>query len=182
MPGSGSSVEKRKAGRGVSPLLDGLLEGGASVERVYDQIHSLVDNLPAWVALRDLAGDYQLINAYAFEKAGHLAAAATREQTLGRSVSDLFGPDVVAKFKAADEEVLASGQSVAYDMELPGPSGEPRTYEFTTYPVRARDGEILGLGRHGLDVTEIRRERREKEAAQQLLTTSFNYAPAGVAL
>jgi PAS domain S-box-containing protein len=108
---------------------------------------------------------------------GALAGVVASEQP-GRTVSELFGnfdPDLTADFG----RVLQTGQPVP-NVRITG--GDHRVCNVSLFPVRRRDGELIGVAAVVTDVTQreqrLRHERVTAERATQLerLTSSISEA------
>ncbi|MBO0768251.1 MAG: diguanylate cyclase [Solirubrobacterales bacterium] len=156
--------------------------GVAPAQQISDHFHAMLDNLPAWISVRDSNGRYLMINDYAYEHVGHLTPADSRDATIGTVMEEMFPAGLSEAFVAADTEVKKTREPFYYELEIPDKSGDMRTYEFCTYPVFGQDGEISGFGRYGLDVTDVKRAQRERERAETLFRTAFDHAPTGIGL
>ena len=68
---------------------------------------SFMEHLPSVAVIRDLEGRYLFANA-AWEQ----AFQKTREEWLGKTIEDLWPPEVAAKFKEQDRLVIETGEAL----------------------------------------------------------------------
>ncbi|MBO0768253.1 MAG: diguanylate cyclase [Solirubrobacterales bacterium] len=179
MPGTGTDL--RDAPRIASgPVSDGLI---ARIDQLYAHLQSLVENFPGPLSLRDLEGRYQLMNSFAYQQVQHLLVRKLeRQEILGRTPEEIYGPELGAKVTALDKRASESKQPVASEIELPDAEGNPHHFEMSNYPVIDAAGRVTGHGRVGLEVTEVRKAWEQREAAETLAQAAFEHAPTGIAL
>ena len=126
----------------------------AALTHERDLLRILFDNLPDPVYVKDSQRRFLITNG-AFAKAlGH----SDPETLNGKTNDELSPPARAAAYRADDEQVLASGQTLANRLEeADGPAGERRWYTTTKVPFRNAAGQVAGLVGISRDITERRK-------------------------
>ncbi len=135
----------------------------ASRERAlqHAQLRTLVESSPDMMWLKDRDGRYVDCNTRAAEVVGY-----PRDEILGRSDDDLFSDAAfVAVVRDFDREVLRTGQPHRNEETLVSRDGSAHELEVIKAPIRADDGEIVGVLGVARDVSERRRAEREQRIA-----------------
>lgn len=92
--------------------------------------------------LKDRLGRYTAVNQTLVERCGRRSKA----DLLGRSVHDLFPPELAARYAEQDAAVLSAGEAVVNKLELHlYPTGKTGWCLTTKLPLRDRSGRIAGL-------------------------------------
>ncbi|UQA63148.1 PAS domain-containing protein [Polyangium aurulentum] len=117
---------------------------------------------PTVVFVKDVSGRYALINR-------HFSALfdATPTAVLGKTDYDLFPPEVAARIRKTDQDILVEGRAHEYEGTIPTPRGE-RTFSTLKVPVYDRRGDVLGLACFSSDITELRRAEAERDEMERL--------------
>lgn len=116
-------------------------------------LNSIVEAIPAMLAVWDGAVRYQLVNR-AFER----WRGRGREVFLGRTMKDALGPDEFASSLPWIERALA-GETVVYERDFPN-ARDYRHVSVTYTPLRREDGSVDGFIGLAQDITDHRDERR----------------------
>ena len=122
-----------------------------------ERFRAVVNNSPAKIHIKDLAGRYVLVNPLAAKLFGVNEAEAcgkTAQGVLGRQQSDAF--------REHDQAVLESGQPIEREENWVQEDGV-RTYLVVKFPIFDSNGRISGIGAIGPDITE--RKRAEEALA-----------------
>lgn len=99
--------------------------------------------------IKDRLGRYTTVNASLLRRSG------LRERTdlLGKTVSQIFPPDLAARFEAQDSAVIRTGRPVRDQLELHWYTDRRRGWCLTTkLPLRGPDGTVTGLAGISRDV------------------------------
>ena len=121
---------------------------------------ALVDSLPLYVVLKDLAGRLTFVNRYYLEQ-----QRTTLDKIVGRTDHELCPKEMADKFVRDDREILSTGKA-RHDLEqLQTPSGRLCWIERFHGPLRDTDGKIVGIQILYWDVT--RRHEAEGQLAQE---------------
>ena len=98
---------------------------GASERR----IHAIIDQTPAIITVKDLAGQYLMVNA----EAGR-AFGISPDELVGQRLTDVFPADIAESQHANDQLAAAEGEAV-YGQATLQRDGEPRSYLTVTFPL-----------------------------------------------
>ncbi|MBS1856024.1 MAG: PAS domain S-box protein [Acidobacteria bacterium] len=123
---------------------------------------------PAVALLKDAQGRILFFNR-AFEglRPGPLA---------GKTDAELWPPDVVARMRAHDAEVLANGQPLQYMLSIPSAAGEARDWLVLKFRVSGEvDAPLIGV--NGIDVTDQQRAAALVRESEERYRAVFEQAP-----
>ncbi|SIQ56533.1 PAS domain S-box-containing protein [Aromatoleum tolulyticum] len=137
------------------------------------QLEALIENTPAIIFMKDPDGRYVLVNRH-FAQTFNLR----REELVGKTVGDIFPPDIAEALRAADRRVLAGGVPQALE-EVLLQAGELHTYLSIKFPVRDAEGRTYALCGVATDITERKRTERALQQAlafQRAILDSASYA------
>lgn len=112
------------------------------------RLRALVDNSPTKIHFKDMDGRFVLMNRRTEELIG-----VDTGSLIGRTASDMFSAEEVASFLAHDQAVIDSGNAVEEEEEITT-EGRKRTFLTVKFPIRAANGDIVGIGANGMDITE----------------------------
>jgi PAS domain S-box-containing protein len=121
-------------------------------ERSRELLQRLIDNAPNVISFKDREGVCWLVNrlgAEIFERAP--------EEILGHTDADILPPELAARNRAEDLEVMATGRPMTFFKQIPHGDGVLRPYVTTKFPILEPDGEAVGVGVISSDVSAIRR-------------------------
>ncbi|MCE7985857.1 MAG: PAS domain S-box protein [Caldilinea sp. CFX5] len=141
----------------------------AAVAQEHTLLRTLIDHLPDYIFVKDLAGRYVLVNqAYA-----DFLGAASPEAVAGKSVFDFYPPELAAKYHADDLLVLREGQTLSnYEEPTTDRTGALQFHLATKTPLHNAAGVITGLVGIGHDITDRRHmieALRQSEARNRAL-------------
>ena len=135
-----------------------------AVEALEDEhrlLRTLIDNLPAYIYVKDTARRF-VINNLAHVR---VLGAQTQEQVLGKRDDEIFAPDLAARYRADEEAVIHTGIPLI-DKEDPviTPWGEQRWCTSTKVPLRNAQGQIVGLVGITYDITALKNAEDQLQA------------------
>ena len=139
-----------------------------------EQLSAILDNSPGTVVLKDLEGRFLMANA-AYRRRFGRAMGELAKQT----VDVVFSPEIAARIKAIDAEVLETGTPREFEIVTPNAGGEPSPQLVVIFPVRGEDGRIVGTGSFGLDITERKQAEERAKRLQSDLTGLMRRALLG---
>jgi len=122
------------------------------------------------ISAKDLQGRYVLFNRAAGAEIG-----ITREQALGRTDAELYGPELAAQFAANDAAARAATGPLTFEEQVQTARGQ-RIKLCTKGALRDADGQLVGTFGVSRDVTEAQR------AEQALRTSEAHYRSVVAAL
>jgi two-component system, cell cycle sensor histidine kinase and response regulator CckA len=123
----------------------------AELQKKQEVLQSILDDMPAVVFVQDLEGRFTLVNTAWEQFTGLL-----RDQAAGRTVHDIFPPDVADGLRSGDRAMLDAGVPTEAELVLPGADGQ-RTYITSRFPLRNKEGRIEGLVGLAVDITQRKR-------------------------
>ncbi|NJP07464.1 MAG: PAS domain S-box protein [Chloroflexaceae bacterium] len=117
-------------------------------------LQGVLENAPMLIVARDIEGRYLMIS--------HETARLMRRDVadiVGKTDAELFDPDVAARLKALDDQVLQTGKLSAIEQNLVY-EDNLFTYKSTRFALRNEQNEIYAVCSISNDITEqVQRER-----------------------
>lgn len=125
--------------------------------RALHLVESIAQNSTDAIFAKDREGRYLLCN-------GPAAVALGRpvDELVGRADEEILPAAQLATVKSSDAEVMATGCTVSYQVELPGPRGTA-TYLTTKGALRDGEGRVVGVFGISRDISELQRYREQLE-------------------
>jgi PAS domain S-box-containing protein len=143
----------------------------AEVSLAERKLQSILDNTPASIYARDLAGRYILAN-----RSARLAAQLA-PNFLGRTPKEV-GPEAFAVVSSvSDRLALDSEQSITREERIALPGGD-RVFLTTKFALRDEDGHTYGLCGISTDITERKRSQEALEASEARFRVMAETVPA----
>ena len=155
---SSAAVEIDGDLHGVSTIQDPDRLKGELLQAARDasaRMHSMMDEAPVAVSIKDLGGRYVFVNRRFLEDAGLETA-----EILGRTSLEFIG-DEGTDIDQADAQVRASGEPLVLEIEMPYRDGTRHTYLCTKFPLWGRHDTIVGICTMAIDVSG---ERKAQDA------------------
>ncbi|MGL4553196.1 MAG: PAS domain-containing protein, partial [Gemmataceae bacterium] len=130
-------------------------------------LRTLMDHLPDFIFVKDLSGRFLVANTATL----HSLGATSPEEVHGKTDRDFLPAERAAAFMADDRRVMTEGVTARDHEELHIDAVGRATWLSTTkVPLRAADGEVIGIVGICHDITERRTMeaelRRAKESAE----------------
>lgn len=138
-------------------------------ERVEAKLQAVLDHAPAAIFLKDLEGQYILVNQELEE-----LMSMPKEQFIGKKDSDLFPKEISEAFRENDRQVLTLAQAIQVEEIVRLQDGE-HTYEAIKFPVADSQGKIYALGGITTDITarkKVEEALKKSEARFQRLAAN----------
>ncbi|MCX6899783.1 MAG: PAS domain S-box protein [Verrucomicrobia bacterium] len=135
--------------------------------------HSLVENLPQCVFRKDLSGQFTFADRHHCQMLGK-----PLEEVLGKTDADFYPVELAEKYRRDDEQVMKAGETFETIERHCGADGEEKFVNVVKTPLRAADGQIIGVQGVYWDVTE--RQRAEQERVR--LTTAVEQAAESIVI
>jgi PAS domain S-box-containing protein len=133
-------------------------------------LQAIFEAVPASISVKDLDLRYIMVNPVMRDRMTDRPAPPLAE-FIGRTASELFGPDAGGPSEALDREVIATGQPVPlFGHKMPHPSGGATVLLMTKTPVRDDRGELFGVLTVTLDVSGMRRVEEVARRVDERLT------------
>ncbi len=131
-------------------------------DRDYALLKGVFEGTAENIFAKDTAGRYLLVN-----DAMSRAHETTVDKIVGRTADELFPPETSEQIRVDDQLVLAEGQTIVVEREVPMPRGK-RVMLLTKTPWRDASGNLIGLIGVCQDITNSRRAE-ETIAEQRIL-------------
>ncbi|MFP4130845.1 MAG: diguanylate cyclase [Thiohalospira sp.] len=146
----------------------------AAERREGEQRHfldTLIETIPNPIFHKDAQGRYQGCNQAFLDLIG-----AERGAVIGRTVEEIWPPDLARTYREADVRLLAEGGHQRYETQVENASGERRDVLFDKAVLTGKEGEAIGLIGTITDITERKALEAElaHEASHDALTGLFN--------
>ncbi|QEL55944.1 PAS domain S-box protein [Chromobacterium paludis] len=136
------------------------------LQRQQALLRAILDNSPAAIFVKNLAGQYLLVNRRFIDIVQ--LDDARRE---GFTDYDLFPPAIAERLVIADRDVLVSGEALQLEETVPQ-DGEPRTYLSLKFPLRDAGGAIHAICGITTDITERKRAENDNHRLAEALAQS----------
>ncbi len=136
-------------------------------------LRALIDNLPDYIYVKDMAVRKTLSNAADI----HALGCKSEAEVLGRTDFDFFPREVAEKLFADDLEVLKGQSHVNREEKVINADGEVIWTLTTKVPRRDAAGNIIGLVGGGRDITRQKEAELRLTAERNLLRTVIDNLP-----
>ena len=165
---------KLAAGKELAPPLTGhdeiaeldrvFHEMAESLDEVTRREKAVIDGTTDGIFVKDLEHHFLMMN-----QGGAAQLGKPAEEIIGASVHDVFAPESAQRIVARDNEILASGKTITYELLATAKGGVERTYLATRGPYRDRHGKVVGMIGVNRDITA------RKRSEQALATSEKRY-------
>ena len=139
-------------------------------------LRALIDNLPDYIYVKDMAARKTLSNAADVRVLGCKSEA----EVLGKTDFDFFPREVAEKLFADDREVLKGQPHVNREEKVVNADGEVFWTLTTKVPRRDAAGNIIGLVGGGRDITRQKEAELKLTAERNLLRTVIENLPDAI--
>lgn len=166
LPGTGQWLSIHAYGSGASECtaiftdVTAQKKAEAVLRRQQAQLQAIIDNSPVLISMKDPRGNVILANRALLD----LVGAEKPEQFVGRSVFDLFPPDVAQQLWANDLAALEGNAPRRSEEMVQDKDGRWRSYLTMKFPVRdSFTGESYGVCAISTDITDQKRVEAEQQ-------------------
>lgn len=136
----------------------------AKLEEERNLLRTLIDNLPDHIYVIDEQGRHILANAVHLQFIG-----VSLNDVIGKTVFDLYPPEVAGKYHAENQHVLQTGLPTFNREDLViDAQGNRRWFLVSEIPLRDVQGKIVGLLGISRDITEHKRLEEQLLQAQKM--------------
>lgn len=137
------------------------------------RLTTILDNVDAYIYLKDRAGRYLFAN----RRVRELWGVATLDDVLGRADDAFFDADTAANLRHNDQRVLRDGEHLrAEEINTVAGTGKTSIFQSIKLPLRHDDGTIYALCGISIDITERRRREADFQAAMTLMPVPIGIA------
>lgn len=123
-------------------------------------LRTLIDSMPDVIFTKDLEGRFGISNQAHLQ----LVGAKSEAELAGRSVFDLYPPELARAYHEDDQRVLQSGEPI-FNRDEPclNAKGDERWHLTIKVPLRNQARELIGLVGMSRDVTQRKAEEQARE-------------------
>ena len=139
------------------------LESEADLRRANEQLRAILDNTTANIYIKDLDGQYQLVNDSFRELVGLEPGEA-----VGKTDLDLQNGEHAKEVRANDRLAVERGEAIQIE-ETGEFQGDERTYYSVKVPLYGDDGEPVGVCGISSDITELKQREQELQRQKERL-------------
>ena len=126
---------------------------------------ALIDNLPDYIYVKDVASRFVTTNAAHLK----LLGAERVDDVVGKTDFDFFRRELAEQYYRDEQELLRSGSALPYKVEeTEDIEGSPSWVLTTKIPLKDADGSIRRLVGLSRDVSELKQTIRELDTAKRL--------------
>jgi PAS domain S-box-containing protein len=138
-------------------------------------LRALIDNIPDFMYVKDIAGRFVLANRHLADAVG----AHAPEELLGKTDFDIFPPESATALHANEQTVIASGQPL-YNREgkSAGGIGEEVHILTTTVPLKNVHGQVTGIAAVGRDISHLKKAEDALRTAHREAEIFINTVPS----
>jgi len=144
-----------------APEAAALSEDHRTLRESHHLLHSLIDNSPNFIFVKDVESRYVLVNA-------RLAALFGKppEAIVGATDAAIFPPELIDSVVAMDREVMAVRRAIIYEEPVVTSEG-PLTVVTVKFPIFDLAGKLAGIAGIATDVTAQKLAEEDRAALQQ---------------
>ncbi|HKP31280.1 MAG TPA: ATP-binding protein, partial [Chitinophagaceae bacterium] len=135
-------------------------------------LQSILDNIPLMIQVKDLRGNYLLVNRKFKE-----TLSFTDEQVIGKSDYDLE-PENAAEYERTDNLAVSTKQPVHIDEQVEI-NNQTKHFHHVKFPLIDQRGTVFAVGGFGTDVTEKELADQELKASEQKMRALLSSTKEG---
>jgi PAS domain S-box-containing protein len=131
---------------------------------------SFMRYLPGTAVMRDFKGRYLYAN-----EAWEMTQRRPGQDWKGKTIAEVWPPEIAAKIRDSDQEVITRGGPLQTIVEIPQKDGI-HSWLVNKFPIPDKDGRPILIGAMGIDISPRRRAEealRESEQRLRFLTSQF---------
>ena len=139
------------------------------------RLSAIINNSPTLIFLKDCESRLLLINdAYARHY------GVDRDVIIGNKGRAWLDPVLMEKMLENDRQVVETGESNSFEYSWQAQGGQKRYMSSVKFPVRDKRGDIIGVGGHTIDVTDLKIAEQREEENSRLLQTTLDHVQEGI--
>ncbi len=140
------------------------------------RLQAILDHSPNSIFVKDLAGRYLLVSRQHARMWNRPAG-----DFIGRDDSELFPPDIAARFRESDQQMISAEAAIKYELTvtLPGATA-PTTAIVQKFPLLDAEGRIYGMCGISTDITDRKQAEQDKITMERKLLAAQKLESLGV--
>lgn len=139
-------------------------------------LQTVMEGTESYIHVRDLDGRYLYIN-----KEYETVFQMKREQLIGKTIEDVFPPDLARKYRSAEQTVIATKTALRTEAMVQQKDGM-HTYLVVRSPLINANGEVFGACGVGTDITQRKRDEIVQYENLMLLQAVMDSTASAVCL
>jgi PAS domain S-box-containing protein len=152
------------------------LEAETALQASQALLRGILEHAPTAIEVLDArTGRYLLVNSRTSDALGR-----SREEVLGRTVAELYPPDLAARWQEQDREVTHHGRVIQTEDTIGEADGVTRTYLGTKFPIYDGDNQVVAIGAIYTDISERVRAEEERRMLERKLQETQRLESLGV--
>lgn len=137
------------------------------LNKLYRLYSAVLDSMPAIIFVKSADLRFLLCN-----KKWSSVTRIRREDAIGKTVFDIYPPELASILDAADRKILAEKTPASIDNIFPSATGEPKILRATKVPILDDSGEIRLIVGVSQDITEQKSAEEALEKSHTELTVT----------
>ena len=139
-------------------------ETGRALAQERSLLHSLIDNIPDYIYVKDAESRFTVAN----KALAQLVGARSTANMLGKTDFDYFPKELASAFQRDEQEIIRSGREVQQQEETTLDSEGQEKWTLTTkVPLRDARGRVVGIVGIGRDITVRKKAKWEEKRADE---------------
>jgi len=139
-----------------------------------ERLQSILDHTTSVFAMKDASGRYIAVNRQ-FERLFHV----TRENVVGRSMSDVLPADVARRIQENDRKAMDADVPLEFEEQIPH-DGEAHTYVSVRFPLGEAGSDLRAVCGIATDITSRKQTENELRRVSMFLKAVIEQAPFGI--
>ena len=151
-------------------------EAEVSIVKSEERLQAILDNSPAFVFVKDASGRYLMVN-----RQWENRFSKSKMEVLGKTVHEVFPPEVADALMANDHQVLEAGAPLEFEEVIPQ-EDDLRTYLSVKFPVPSFNEESTSICGIATDITDRKRTENLLQAQNTVLQLLVGGEPLNTVL
>ncbi|MGB7342295.1 MAG: PAS domain S-box protein [Phototrophicaceae bacterium] len=143
------------------------------LQEARDQLQAILDNSGTMIGLKNLAGQYILVN----QEFADIFAEGDNDQLLGKTDAEIFSASIASILLKHDQLVLESQRSLQFEENISNADGT-RTYLTTRFLLNDKDDNPYAICMIAKDITY----RKLTEMQLLMRNQAIEYSPTGISI
>jgi PAS domain S-box-containing protein len=143
-----------------------------SSRQQWNLLPTVIDNLLDYIYAKDTESRFILLNT----ATAHLLGASSVDEVIGKTDLDFFPPEMARQFRADEQALMQSGQSLLNHEEqvVDSATGQTRWNLTSKIPLRDDKGKVVGLVGINRDITERKQAEEQFRKLSRAVEQSAN--------
>jgi PAS domain S-box-containing protein len=142
------------------------------LQQQWQTFDAALSNTPDLTYTFDLQGRFTYANQQLC-----LVSQRTLKDTVGKSVSELYPPQLAERIQGQIRQIAATRQGLRDQTPFRLPTGEVRDYEYIYAPVLGENGEVVGVAGSTRDFTERKQAEERLQKSEMQFRQLFDSLP-----